>query len=632
MIYTVFRTRIARPYEYFLQEKGVATHMNYFDKISGSRFSDADLRQKIREIYGLELLNGMGQALIDESDCESENYPIASFKNVFKAYKITNSGGKNFKFLTPSVSAEFSHDCVVAAFCMATGLGAVYPEPSCYYKIYVNGQHAIDFRHTKYSERWENEQFTFYYDVIRSETAPEGLGLNLDRYIVNHKTVSFGAGFLRIPARFVKRGAPLLIEFRTFEYFPSSSWLRIDDEQYRHINFDFERGLAMLNERQIKKTPSGQAAFYGDIHSHSLCGVVCPCDGTDKARGCEHCEISKGQGTGCGHGTVRENYYHAEHISNLDFFTLTDHDFQLSDGDWQKRLETADFFNKDGRFAVLNGYEYTSWQYGHRNVYFGSEAPPIFRAVPYAESYGKFQSDSPREMFSFFEKSEADFFTAPHHMTSFDHMFNWELFDERYDKMVEIFSGWGNSEGFNGPLIGNGAAKLPELSASVQIAEGRKFGFVSGSDSHDGFPGSSQGSAIYNWANKYTEAQSGRTVVLCDNLTRREVFDGMKSRRAYATTGAPILADFSVNGVKMGGSAAGKGSRTIVLDVSAPCEIVKIQILRNGKVLFREFCDSCHETFVFTDEKNELQIDAYYARIFLKDREMAWITPVWISK
>ena len=42
---------------------------------------------------------------------------------------------------------------------------------------------------------------------------------------------------------------------------------------------------------------------------------------------------------------------------------------------------------------------------------------------------------------------------------------------------------------------------------------------------------------------------SGRAVVLAEALTREAVFDALHARRCYATTGAPIVLDFTVNGL-----------------------------------------------------------------------------------
>jgi hypothetical protein len=242
------------------------------------------------------------------------------------------------------------------------------------------------------------------------------------------------------------------------------------------------------------------------------------------------------------------------------------------------------------------------------------------------------RTTEPSVMFEFFKEKDIPFFTVPHHTTAGDHPFCWSRFDARYDRMVEIFSGWGDSEGENSPLRGNGSYKMSKQHACRRLAEGMKFGFMAGSDSHDGFAGTAQGSGMMNFANKFSEAGNGLTAVIANELNRDTLFEGINSRRAYATSGAPIGVEFMVNGAQIGQTVKASGNRKIEMSVTAPAEIAKIQILKNGKLFAREFCDQKTESFTFIDDKAERQTDVYYARVYLKDREMAWVSPVWVEE
>lgn len=282
---------------------------------------------------------------------------------------------------------------------------------------------------------------------------------------------------------------------------------------------------------------------------------------------------------------------------------------------------------------MLNGYEYSSWRYGHRNVYFRGEHAPIIRAFPHQAPYGAYAEKHPRALYNALQKSGAPAFTVPHHMTSVDHLFSWDSFSPLFDRMVEVYSGWGNAESAYGALIGYGADKISRQSAAWQLSQGKVFGFVSGSDSHDGFPGFAQGSGLSNWANKFVQAGSGRTVALCEKLSRSTVFDALFERRAYATTGAPILADFSLNDTPMGGVAPACANKHISLQVTAPSPIKRIEILKNGQTLCSEQIDAMSVHYKYNDAQQPLLTqDCYHARITLSDREIAFITPIWIAK
>ncbi len=611
-----------------------------FDNERNIRLTAEEVMAMVKKVYSTALVNGFMEPDYTVGNCEKQEYPIASFKNIIRAWKVDHQGGKSFKWKSDIIPQDFNLPHAVLVFPMATGIGAPYPEPSGYFELYINGEYALGFIESKYSQKWERGEFALYYDVKRSLTAAEGTGLMLDKWINGDRMASFGTGILKVPASRLKPGSSVELEIRTFEYFPSRTWVRVDQvHEERHIKngfmfLDWESGLKALFEKKKHNKIGDKYVFSGDIHAHSFCGVKSPCDGEgkDKYKNCLECTYVKDKGSGCGYGTIRNNYIYASQIANLDFFCLSDHDFQMNENDWEVHKYVAQAFNRDDNFVVLNGYEYTSWFYGHRNIYFRDENPPIYRAVEYGNRYGEYMEKPPSHMFEYLKRAGWDFISIPHHTSAVDHPFCWDRFNMEWDRMVEVFSGWGNSEGNNGPLIGNGSAKFVFNTASEALKKGYKFGFVAGSDCHDGFPGNAQGSGIFNWANKFSEAGSGKTIVLCNRLSRSEVFDSIKNRRAYATTGAEIIADFNINGLPMGSEIKAPGTREITLNVSAPSEIEKIHILKNGRMLVREFCDLQSEKIFFIDKKHELDTDCYYARVFLKDREMAWITPIWVTK
>jgi hypothetical protein len=82
----------------------------------------------------------------------------------------------------------------------------------------------------------------------------------------------------------------------------------------------------------------------------------------------------------------------------------------------------------------------------------------------------------------------------------------------------------------------------------------------------------------------------------------------------------------------MGQEMTSAGSREIHVDVRAPATIEKVHIMKNGRILLREFCDRKEESFVIPHDQPELDEDTYYVRIVLRDREMAWLSPIWVRK
>ena len=96
------------------------------------RLNETEMKQKARKLYDVELINGYSIPLDETSNCQVQNPPISSFKNIYKAFKIDRSGGKFFKWKTEELPDKISTPNIAVFFPMATGYGKSYPEPSGY--------------------------------------------------------------------------------------------------------------------------------------------------------------------------------------------------------------------------------------------------------------------------------------------------------------------------------------------------------------------------------------------------------------------------------------------------------------------------------------------------------------------
>ena len=73
---------------------------------------------------------------------------------------------------------------------------------------------------------------------------------------------------------------------------------------------------------------------------------------------------------GCGRGTRRSNYEYARGPGGLDFYALTEHEWQIDPDKIAEYFSLSEEYELSGRFVCLPGYEFTSLNYGHRNIYF----------------------------------------------------------------------------------------------------------------------------------------------------------------------------------------------------------------------------------------------------------------------
>ena len=156
--------------------------------------------------------------------------------------------------------------------------------------------------------------------------------------------------------------------------------------------------------------------------------------------------------------------------------------------------------------------------------------------------------------------------------------YNWDFFKEgAQTPFVEIYSRHGGSEGSIGPfgMYHDMGPRAYGGSMEAGLKRGYKFGVIASSDSHAGHPGG---------------FADGRMAVLARALARDDIWEAIRSRRVYATTGANIRLDFRVNGAYMGEEITDgeAGSRVIEVAVEGTNQIDYVELIKNGETLHRE--------------------------------------------
>ncbi|MBR4392610.1 MAG: DUF3604 domain-containing protein, partial [Oscillospiraceae bacterium] len=149
--------------------------------------------------------------------------------------------------------------------------------------------------------------------------------------------------------------------------------------------------------------------------------------------------------------------------------------------------------------------------------------------------------------------------------------------------------------------------------------------FLASSDGHDSNAGEANVTRSMRQMAHY--AGSGRVAVFADSLSRAGVFDAIHDRRCYATTGAPILLSFSVNGAQMGEVLSSKqGKLAFRIHTICPEEIERISIYRNTELIERVTPQDTKD-YEWCIER-EAADGAYYAEVVQRDHEYAWSSPI----
>jgi hypothetical protein len=368
---------------------------------------------------------------------------------------------------------------------------------------------------------------------------------------------------------------------------------------------DGDRDLsAVSNPVRIHPSAPSQRVYWGDIHSHT-------------------------QLSADGLGSGEAAYDFARHVSGLDFLSRTDHASYFETGnaiaDFERCADLADAHDDPGAFVALQGYEVSfDSPYGHHNVYFRGR--PTLPGVEYTLTLP--------ELWKSLRGQDA--LTIPHHTLKMPSVVDWTgTHDPDLRRNFEIFSAHGLSEAFDpshplaieqSQFTNNSVTSRRGTSAQQAWEDGLRLSTLASSDDHRAHPGM---------------PHQGVIAVLADSLSREGVFDAMRARRTYGTTGVRVLLEFSVGGLERGGEGAAARPLEVRTAAVGTDVISLVEVLRHvaGQPGFHVIASQRpHEDrfeWTLTDDPGPGPA-VYYVRLQQRGLvrgllAMAWSSPVWIS-
>lgn len=230
-------------------------------------------------------------------------------------------------------------------------------------------------------------------------------------------------------------------------------------------------------------------------------------------------------GESIGIGASREYFDFARNKSFLDVTAHQANDFQVNNAFWRYLNELTAEYQEDNRFVTFPGYEWSGNTAvgGDRNVYFRTEGRPIYRsshALLPDRSDLDTDADNAQKLFERLEGEDCRVYAhvgGRYADIEYAH-------DPRYETAMEIHSAWGTFEW----LLTDG------------FRLGHRAGVVCNSDGHKGRPGAS-----YPGAAKFG-SYGGLTCFFAESLTRDAIFDCLRRRHHYGTTGCRMHLDVRV--------------------------------------------------------------------------------------
>ena len=289
-----------------------------------------------------------------------------------------------------------------------------------------------------------------------------------------------------------------------------------------------------------------------------------------------------------GTNSARELIEFARDRAFLDAMSHQGNDFQITTPFWNELNKLSKEFNADGRFIMFPGYEWSgnTGLGGDRNVMFMHEGRQIHRSHhALIDDLADVETDanSAERLFGMLKGEDCVVFAhigGRYADIKVAH-------DGRIERSVEVHSDWGTFEWL----------------LEDAFDQGYRVGILANSDGHKGRHGASHpGASLFG-------AYGGLSCLLAKDLSRESLFEALRRRHHYATTGCRAHLDVRVafdtpaslygDDPQMGGKVAGSVNTammgdilqsgdtevTLQVDVAAGAPIERIEIRNRKEVL-----------------------------------------------
>jgi len=320
-----------------------------------------------------------------------------------------------------------------------------------------------------------------------------------------------------------------------------------------------------------------------------------------------------------GTGMPETVYQYAREVAGLDVAAITDHDahgvFALDEAPavWDRLARAAREAHEPGRFVTFLGYEWTSWTHGHKHVLYLDDEAPLLSNRDAATS-------DPPGLWSRLPRGRA--ITVSHHTLGSPVPTDWTHHDPVFEPVVEIVSVHGSSEGKGAPMAVRGAREGHGVRDA--LARGYRLGFVGSGDTHNGHPGMGDPAAPLG----------GVAGIYAPELTREAVFEAIRERRVYASSGPRVILDFTLNNLMMGSVVRlddPGAERVLHMEAYSPIRIESRELIKNGRVILREPVGDLRTVLEVEDPEPARDGDRYYVRLGLLHEQMVWSSPIFVE-
>ncbi len=303
---------------------------------------------------------------------------------------------------------------------------------------------------------------------------------------------------LRLESDGTIAGLPGTLRFEPGRFAAVVEGLRVGEPGDRSVRVLDEGGQELCRSNPLRIVPKDTpfVHFWGDTHGQS----------------------NETLGT----NTAREYFEFGRDKAFLDVMGHQGNDFQITGAFWRELNALTREFDRPGRFVCIPGYEWSANTAvgGDRNVHYRHEGETIHRSshaqIADAVDIADETSDAHDAHELFAKLKGKDCVVAAHVGGRYADI---KFAHDPMETAVEVHSAWGTFEWI----------------LRDAFEQGYRVGIVANSDGHKGRPG-----ACYPGAS-FFGSYGGLTCFLAERLDRDAIFECMRRRRHYATTGNRVL-------------------------------------------------------------------------------------------
>ena len=301
------------------------------------------------------------------------------------------------------------------------------------------------------------------------------------------------------------------------------------------VNGDFD---VESNPVLCRENTRGYSIYWGDLHSGQ-------------------CNL------GCGQGELDRYFLFARKIAGIQFISHQANDVYITKYDWEHIREITKKHDLYEDFLVFLGCEWTAVKEkgGDHNIFYYNDQTVLNRASKWFNGPFDDWPDAPtaNDLYKRLESVKA---LINLHVGGFTSNLNFH--NPEMETMIEIHSTHATSRWF----VEEGLKKKYQL------------GITAGSDGVSGRPG-----LEYPGRKQTRNLTNGITAVIAKSFEKNDIWEALKNRHCYATTGERILVDFKMDDKIMGDIFSCTGKRSFRLNILGTAPIEKVLLKRKEKII-----------------------------------------------